>query len=420
MAELTPIYNSIRTQSLTTKEQRFRLYYWKVLTILILLGFSISKNSQIVDDTVKTFLIALVVPIIVMLFDLNIKGRGNAIKRDGELLMGLEDEIASKAKISPEILPERFYGRRHSDDRTDYWTAANRRYENLSQILVSLFAIISGWYIDYKVRNDFNIPVSAFNLPFFCYYVAATGIFIVRETQLFVNSTKNKKVKKRIKNLVARHIVHDFLVDEDAINKLINELQPSRERLAPQEKNEFFDVINHDGRPVGVKAPRWLCHLVGLRHWAAHVVLYFKTIEDTIIILQVRSWKKVDSPGHLDISVGGHVKSGSTPLDTALSEMAEEIGLKPSDLVNGSLEKILEYSAYNSTGDWFHNNERCEVFSGEIKPDSLKNVRFSDKEVMGMYLCPALELASLVKQKHFPIASALHNFILHRDQQELV
>ena len=93
--------------------------------------------------------------------------------------------------------------------------------------------------------------------------------------------------------------------------------------------------------------------------------------------------------------------------------MNEELGFDLSDLVNQKLTKILEYSTYNSSGDWFHNNEWCEVYEGEIKLDSLSKLCFVDGEVVGSYLCPMSELRKLPMQKYIPIAPALRNFIAH-------
>lgn len=224
----------------------------------------------------------------------------------------------------------------------------------------------------------------------------------------------NKKdIRSRIDELVKMHASY-FVPDQNIIDKLIEEFEMDKNDLLPGEKDEYFDVVSDTGDPVGATAPRWLCHLVGLKHLSAHVILHYKAHDSKILILQVRSWDKSDSPGHVDISVGGHVKNGSTPFETACAEMNEEIGLELKELVNSNLTKILTYSAYNSSGSWFHNNEFCVVFEGEVKSDSLTNLRFSDGEVAGTYLCPQLELPRLREQRQIPIAPALNNFIIHK------
>jgi isopentenyldiphosphate isomerase len=219
-------------------------------------------------------------------------------------------------------------------------------------------------------------------------------------------------VNQRINELVKRHS-SNYFIDQNEIKVLCEEFKPVRTEFIPNEKNEDFVLVSNNGEITGVTAPRWLCHLIGLRHTAAHVVLHFKAKAGSLYLLQVRSWEKSDSPGHLDISVGGHVKCGSTPQLTAIEEMNEEVGFELNDIVNHKLLKILEYSTYNSSGNWFHNNEWCEVFEAELNVASLSKLQFLDGEVVGTHLCPQSELSMLLKQKYIPIAPALRNFIIH-------
>lgn len=226
---------------------------------------------------------------------------------------------------------------------------------------------------------------------------------------------EKNRIRRRIEDLVSMHASSDFSITQGKIDRLIEEFEPLKGELIPNEKEEWFDLVCNNGQQTGIKAPRWLCHLVGLKHLAAHIALYFSAQDASILILQVRSWTKSDSPGHLDISVGGHVRSGNTLLQTALLEMKEEIGFDAQDMVEEDLKKTSKYSAYNSSGEWFHNNEWCEVFTGEVKPDSISKLQFVDGEVVGMYLCPKSELTALLEQDTFPIAPALRNFIIHME-----
>jgi hypothetical protein len=145
MEELISVYNAIRAQSLSAKEQRFKLYYWKVLAIIILLGFSIGEKKPIIENSLKTGLIAFMIPLIVILFDISIKARSNAIKRDGKLLQGIEDEFANKTGIPQEKLPERFF----NEKRSDYETGSNRYLETIAQYIISMSAIVTSYLIHY-------------------------------------------------------------------------------------------------------------------------------------------------------------------------------------------------------------------------------------------------------------------------------
>ena len=41
------------------------------------------------------------------------------------------------------------------------------------------------------------------------------------------------------------------------------------------------------------------------------------------------------------------------------------------------------------------------------KYNSFNNIKFNDKEVVGLYFCPITEVSKILKQKYIPIASAL-------------
>jgi len=178
---IVAIYRSIRSQSLTSKEQRFRLYYWKLLVIIVLLGFSISNNSLSsgIDEGFKCGLIASIMPLLTFLFDLNIYSRSEAIKRDGMVLKLLEDEIASKNKINKENLPERFY----DSHRVKYETSSNRFPEIISQFLVSIFAIVSSCLVAYRVSGLSSLVL----------YVICSGVVVAYLAYSIILIKKNTK-----------------------------------------------------------------------------------------------------------------------------------------------------------------------------------------------------------------------------------
>jgi isopentenyldiphosphate isomerase len=121
----------------------------------------------------------------------------------------------------------------------------------------------------------------------------------------------------------------------------------------------------------------------------------------------MRSWSKPDSPGLIDISVGGHAKSGISVEDTAYSEMAEELGVRPKYLVGNRLESVGGYEHYNERKEGrFHNAEWRAVFVGELPTDNLSKIGFNDDEVVGLYLCSVRQAAALLEQTD-RIASAL-------------
>ena len=87
---------------------------------------------------------------------------------------------------------------------------------------------------------------------------------------------------------------------------------------------ELIDVLDENGNPTGHAKTKSEIHEQGLWHMAAHVWIYNSKSE---ILLQLRAKDKDSHPGLWDISVAGHSKTGEKPIETAVREMKEEIGL---------------------------------------------------------------------------------------------
>jgi len=96
---------------------------------------------------------------------------------------------------------------------------------------------------------------------------------------------------------------------------------------------EYLDVLNADGTPAGYKLPRPEVHAQSLWHAAAHIWFINSKKE---LLLQRRSPLKETGPNQWDVSCGGHIEAGTTPLEGALREIEEELGLKlnPDELVH--------------------------------------------------------------------------------------
>lgn len=195
------------------------------------------------------------------------------------------------------------------------------------------------------------------------------------------------------------------------INTICKELNSFKNRFCSNEKDEILYLVDTHGKINGLKAPRWLCHLFGLRHRCIHILLRWRSPDlGDVFILQVRSWTKSDFPGHLDISVGGHIvgESQSIVIQTAYKEMEEELGITQSDLIGRRLFFSTEYES-KSKDEWkyFYNTEWRFVFKGEISTNRFDKIRFCDNEVVGIYLCPESEATKLLGQKFIPIANGL-------------
>jgi 8-oxo-dGTP pyrophosphatase MutT (NUDIX family) len=212
-----------------------------------------------------------------------------------------------------------------------------------------------------------------------------------------------------------RHLLgHGDHATQAQLDGIADQWQDRRHLLRPGERDEEFELVRADGNPLDLHAPRWLCHLLGLRHKCAHVLVRWTTSGlGRLLVLQVRSWSKSDSPGQVDISVGGHVVGKSQSEQAAYDEMQEELGIGRSDLIGGGLLRpagyLSELEEHPSKN--FFNAEWRDVYLADLIPSHFDNVRFNDKEVAALYLCPEPEAQRLCEQGQVRIASALRQYL---------
>jgi len=172
-----------------------------------------------------------------------------------------------------------------------------------------------------------------------------------------------------------------------------------------QRFNLWFRKDEYNNRPVLLIA-RWLSHLTGFRHRCCHIFLDHCTQKDYTFV-QLRSFGKIDSPGYLDIPVGGHAKGIATLKETAKEELKDELNL---DLIRNIEE-------FQSIGDYsycephrrpdFHNIEHRTVFCGCLKTDALAKIKFLDGEVAAICVFTISELKTLLKKFTERVASGL-------------
>ena len=91
---------------------------------------------------------------------------------------------------------------------------------------------------------------------------------------------------------------------------------------------EFFDILDEKGNKTGRIKERSLVHEDGDIHGTVHIWIRRKTEKGYDLLLQKRSKQKDSFPGCYDISSAGHISAGDEPLETALRELEEELGIK--------------------------------------------------------------------------------------------
>lgn len=125
------------------------------------------------------------------------------------------------------------------------------------------------------------------------------------------------------------------LGDSLLINKIKDENSLKKFKRSFLEK---IDVIDNEGNTIGSQ-PRGLCHRLGLRHKTVFVMVVHT---DGKILLQKRGGGIDSILKRLDIAVAGHFEEGEKdPIDSALREFEEELGLKPQK------EKLKLIDVYN-------------------------------------------------------------------------
>lgn len=94
------------------------------------------------------------------------------------------------------------------------------------------------------------------------------------------------------------------------------------------EEMEIFDVIDKHGNPTGETVSRDRAHTEGIPHRTAHIWILREKDGRIQILLQKRSMNKDSFPGKFDTSSAGHIQAGDEPLESALRELEEELGIR--------------------------------------------------------------------------------------------
>lgn len=91
---------------------------------------------------------------------------------------------------------------------------------------------------------------------------------------------------------------------------------------------EYFDLVDAEGMPTGEIVSREEAHRLGLPHRTTHTWVIRRKDGRRQALLQKRSDSKDSWPGRFDTSSAGHIPAGAEPLDSALRELAEELGIR--------------------------------------------------------------------------------------------
>ena len=136
--------------------------------------------------------------------------------------------------------------------------------------------------------------------------------------------------------------------------------------------DEWLAAVDENG--VSIPAVRRSdAHAKGIWHRTAHVWVLLPDIDGGSLLFQRRSQSKDVAPGLLDVSVGGHLSPCEDPLDAALRELYEELG------IHASPDRLAPLGTRRTAGMFAHLRDRefQSVFGlmvsggvAQIHPDS--------------------------------------------------
>ncbi len=143
---------------------------------------------------------------------------------------------------------------------------------------------------------------------------------------------------------------------------------------------EIFDICDEKGMPTGKTVERSAAHRYGILHRTAHVWVIRYADGRAQVLLQKRSEDKDSFPGLFDTSSAGHIPAGCEPLDSAIRELGEELGIhaEPSQLTFMGIVRVNYKDVFH--GEPFHDNEVIRVFAYE-EPVRIEDLTLQKSEV---------------------------------------
>lgn len=136
---------------------------------------------------------------------------------------------------------------------------------------------------------------------------------------------------------------------------------------------EIFDIVDEYGNPTGSTVERSIAHAEGIMHRTAHVWIARFFSGKWQVLLQKRSQNKDSFPGRFDTSSAGHIQAGDEPLESAIREVYEELGLQfeKEDLKFAGTFRVNYAKEFHNK--LFKDNEIAfvYVFTGDVEIDKI-------------------------------------------------
>lgn len=147
-----------------------------------------------------------------------------------------------------------------------------------------------------------------------------------------------------------------------------------------------FEMVKDTPRSTGVHKSRKQVHKDGDWHCSAHVWLVDPVRQ--LIVVQKRSERKDTFPGRWDISAAGHIEAGTKPKETAIRELAEELGIDnvASDEFKFGFICPAKQAGWGGCNAYEHvyfvhvDSSKCIIRAGEAEVSSYRWIQFSALE----------------------------------------
>lgn len=125
---------------------------------------------------------------------------------------------------------------------------------------------------------------------------------------------------------------------------------------------ELLDICDEKGKITGERIERTKAHSLGICHRTAHVWIVRKKKERYQVLLQKRTMNKDSFPGRFDTSSAGHIPAGNEPMQSAIRELYEELGIRATetDLSFAGTFRIQYEKEFH--GKMFRDNEVAFVY----------------------------------------------------------
>lgn len=154
---------------------------------------------------------------------------------------------------------------------------------------------------------------------------------------------------------------------------------------------EMIDVLDENGVKTGEILTRKDVHKLGLWHKIIVIAIIDK---DNQILMQQRSFTKDTNPGQWDISAAGHVSAGQTPLEAAVREINEEVGIRVEDK---DLNYILTYKKESYVREDYKDKQIFDCYIAKVKEIDMDKIILQESEVADAKLVTKEEFKNMVE-----------------------